>query len=302
MIDDLRALAIFARVAQLRSFRAAARDLGLSPSVVSYHVTRLEERLGGPLLYRTTRRLALTPDGARLQEAATEMLRAAERALESVGDGEDLAGELRITVPAFLAHAGFGEIVARFLEIHPRIDLVIHFTEERRMLVGEGLDLAVRIGDLPDSSLRARRVATMRRRLVAAPRYLERHPAVPVQELELIQLASRPPTLGMRRGGDWERVTFRPRVVVSSAAAMRELLRAGVGVAALPEVLIRDELEEGALIDVPPGWELEELGVYLVWPSGTQERALARRLANHLAPRLERLFSPVGSLSPSQRQ
>jgi DNA-binding transcriptional LysR family regulator len=288
---------VFARTAELGSFRAAAAALNLSPSVVSHHVARLEERLGVPLLYRTTRRLSLTADGATLFEAARTMLDAAEAGLDAVSERSGgPAGELRMTVPGFLEGTRFFEDVASFLVANPRVRLTVVSSDERRDLVAEGFDLALRMGQLADSGLRMRRVATLRRVLVAAPRYVEARPALlhprELAGCDCFQLGSRAPELALTPtdGGEPERVRFRPRATVSSGLAIRHLARAGAGVAALPEVLVRDELAAGALVQVLPGWSLDELGVFLVWPDGAVRRQLTGHLVGFLAPRLEALF------------
>ena len=159
MIDDLRALAVFARTVELGSFRGAAKALALSPSVVSHHVALLESRVGVPLLYRSTRRLALTPEGERLFASAREMVEAAERGLDGVnGRSESPSGLLRVSVPAFLANTAFPRDLAAFSAEHPRVRLTVGFSDGRRELIQDGLDVALRIGGLEDSSLRARRL------------------------------------------------------------------------------------------------------------------------------------------------
>jgi DNA-binding transcriptional LysR family regulator len=297
MIDDLRALAVFARTAELGSFRAAASALNLSPSVVSHHVARLEERLGAPLLYRTTRRLSLTPEGEALFDAARQMLEAAEAGLDAVAGGDGgPTGELRLTVPGFLEGTSFFEDLATFLVERPRVRLTVVSSDERRDLVAGAFDLALRVGQLADSDLRVRRVATLRRVLVAAPSYLASRsaPSVPAElgALDCLQLGSRAPevTLFPAGGGAPERARFRPRATVSSGLSIHRLVRAGAGVAALPEVIVRDDVASGALVRVLPGWSLDELGVYLAWPDGAVRRHLTARLVAFLAPRLERLF------------
>ena len=129
MLDQLRSLAVFARVAELGSFRAAARRLSLAPSVVSHHVSELERRLSLPLLYRTTRRVALTPEGAKLFAAAHEMLEAAERGLdEATGGSASPSGVLRVTAPAFLADTTLPrDLAATGRPSHPVRPVVDHF-------------------------------------------------------------------------------------------------------------------------------------------------------------------------------
>lgn len=298
MIDDLRALAVFARTAELGSFRAAATALGLAPSVVSHHVRRLEARLGVPLIYRTTRRLSLTPEGTHLFTAAQQMLEAAERGLDELQARDDgPSGELRMTVPAFLEQTAFLSDLAAYLREHPRVRVRLIFSDERRDLVQEGLDLAVRMGGLADSGLRMRRAATLRRVLVASPRYVASRPPADVPEdlgsWDLLRLQSRTAELALvGSDGVGPLRTVRPRVrtVSTSAVALLSLALADIGFASLPRVLVRDALQAGTLVEVLPAWHPEEVGVYLVWPQGARPRVLTSHLVDFLTPCLARLF------------
>src|SRR5437667_9970055 len=128
MIDDLKPLALFAKVVELGSFRGAARTYGLSASVVSHHVSELEGRLGVALLYRSTRKLALTPGGDLRLAAAREMLAAAQRGVDAVsGRSATPSGLLRVTAPAFFAETPFPKDLAAFARAYPRVELVISF-------------------------------------------------------------------------------------------------------------------------------------------------------------------------------
>lgn len=296
MFDSLRALAVFERVATLGSFRAAARALGLSPSVVSHHVKALEERLSLPLLHRSTRRIALTPDGETLLVSAREMVSAAERGLDrATGNAGAPTGTLRLTAPAFLAQTALLTDVAAFTRAYPRVSLSIGFTDAPRDLLRDQLDLAIRIGRLEDSALVARKLATMRRALVASPSYVRarKRPRLPRDLLswELIQLASRPPELALSAPGKRAvKLTLAPRLTVDSAAAMLGLVRGGAGLATVPEVLVRHDLAHGELIEVLPAWSLASMSVYAVWPGHSQRATLTERFVAELAPRIAALF------------
>lgn len=297
MLDQLRSLAVFARVAELGSFRAAARSLALSPSVVSHHVSALEHRLALPLLYRSTRRLALTPDGEKLLSFARDMVDAAARGLDSLsGRGESAQGTLRLTAPAFLAETALCGDLAAFSGAHPNVDLSVSFSDAPRDLLRDGFDLALRIGRLADSTHKTRKLAEMRRRLVASPRYLRqrRLPRTPrdLKTWDLIHLSSRPPeiTLHSPRTKKPTKVALAPRISVDSAAAMRELVRSGLGIAALPDVLIAAEIERGHLVEILPGWLPQRFGVYAVWPSNPQRAGLTQRFIDFMASRIKRLF------------
>jgi len=147
MLDRLRAMAVFAKTVETGSFRGAARALGLSPSVVSHHVTQLEASLDVALLYRTTRRLTLTDDGKKLFAAAREMVAAAERGLgEMPVEGLDPSGHLSIAIPAALIAETLYEDLAAFAQAFPRIALTLHSSDAQVDIIREGIDVALRAG------------------------------------------------------------------------------------------------------------------------------------------------------------
>jgi DNA-binding transcriptional LysR family regulator len=300
MIDDLKALAVFAKTVEHRSFREAARKLALSPSVVSQHVTRLERKLGLPLLYRTTRHLALTPDGEQLYASARAMLDAAERGLDAATSlGSEPRGRLRITAPALLAETRFSRDLAAFARSHPKVELTLSFTERRQDLVRDGFDLALRFGSLDDSSLKARRLTEMPRVLAAAPAYVAERslPRVPrdLDGWELIRLGVRPPEVDLVPPGKKQPVTiaFSPRIVLDSITAVREMVLAGFGAAVLPELLARAELARGRLVELLSGWRVPPVGVFAVWPGGTPRPELTLRFVDFVEARLAALFAPA---------
>ena len=298
MLEDLRPLALFAKVIELGSFRAAARAYGLSASVVSHHVSELESRFGVPLLYRSTRRLALTPDGESLLLPARAMMEAAQRGVDALsGRSATPDGLLRVTAPAFFAETPFPQGLAAFLNSYPRAQLTVSFSDGPRDLLRDGLDLALRIGKLEDSAYKVRKLAEMQRLLVASPAYVEsRRSARQPRELaewDFVKLTSRPAELRLRapnRRGV-ATVQFVSRVSVDSASAMRALVVEGAGIAALPEVMVRRELERGALIEVLPRWRLVSLGVYAVRPMGTAASRLTQLFVDFMEPRLVAFLS-----------
>ncbi|HUD42576.1 MAG TPA: LysR family transcriptional regulator [Dokdonella sp.] len=171
-LDDL---SLFLRVLDLGSITAAAHSLGLSVAVASQRIKRLERDLGVRLLHRTTRRLHPTPEGVRLAEQG----RALVEDLESLGAGlreasAAVAGTLRVTLSASFGRQYVSPLLPRFLAQHPRLRLSVHLSDQVVDLVSEGFDLAIRIGELEDSRLVARRIAVNRRLLCAAPAYLAR--------------------------------------------------------------------------------------------------------------------------------
>ncbi len=293
-------MAVFAKVADLGSFRGAARSLSLSPSVVSHHVSELEAHLSLPLLYRSTRRLALTSDGEKLLSAARDMVAAAERGLDGAsGRSATPTGSLRLTAPAFLAETTLTRDLAAFSSAHPNVRLSIAFTDAPRDLLRDGLDLALRAGTLVDSTHKKRKLADMRRVLVGAPRYVaaQKQARIPndLSTWDFIQLSSRPAELRLIARGKKKPVSIdlQPKISVDSAAAIREIVVAGAGIATLPEVTVRSELARGRLVEILPGWEAQAVGVFAVWPHNAQRAGLTLRFVEFMAPRVAALFSPV---------
>ena len=289
MLERLRSLAVFAEVVESGSFRAAARALGLSPSVVSHHLARLEAQLGVTLLYRSTRRMSLTPSGRRLYASCREMVAAARRGLDEVtADSATPSGELRITAPAMLAGTPFVGDVADFAAAFPKVRLSLCFDDRPRNLIEEGFDLAIRIGWLEDSSLKARKLLDMKVQVCASPGYLadRRRPEAPedLASLDWVGLGMLPGYLDLTGpGGETRRIDCPARISVDSATAAKGLALEGMGLVPLLEVETREELADGRLVRVLPYWQPASPGVYAVWPGANGGNRLARRFVDFLA-------------------
>ncbi|MEX3008018.1 LysR family transcriptional regulator [Hoeflea sp. TYP-13] len=274
MLDHLRAMAVFSKVAEAGSFRAAAKQLGISASVVSHHITALERHLDTPLIYRSTRKLSLTADGRQLAVSAQAMLRAAEEGYEAIGHkAASPVGSLTVTAPAVFQYAQFVKRVAEFMKRYPTVEVSINFSDRWRNLVEEGFDLAFRIGPLRDSSLKARKLVDGRQFLCASPVYLKdkgeiRKPS-DLESLEAISLAGRPTAIrltGKERGAQRQQVRVPHRLTVDSGFAARRLAEEGCGVTILPDFLARQPIAAGALVEVLPDWSVPTFGIYAVWP------------------------------------
>lgn len=291
MLDHLRALAVFATVAEAGSFRGAARQLGISASVVSHHVTALERHLDTPLIYRSTRKLSLTDAGKRLAVSAGAMLEAAREGYQAIGQATDSpAGSLRITAPAAFQYALFVKRVAEFMKQHPRVEITINFSDRWLNLVEEGFDLAFRIGPLKDSSLKARKLVDGRQYLCASPDYLKatgtpRTPA-DLDALEMIGFAGRSYTLSLSGSKTTARrlnLRMPSRLTVDSGFAAMRLAEEGCGITVLPDFLARAPLEEGRLVEVLPDWHVPSFGIYAVWPDNPGTNALRTRFIDFIA-------------------
>ncbi|MGB7204489.1 MAG: LysR substrate-binding domain-containing protein [Anderseniella sp.] len=289
MLDQLRQIAIFAKTVDHGSFRAAAKALRLSPSVVSHHITHLEEQLGVALLYRSTRKLSLTRDGERLIGAARKMMEAADAGLRAVSDtAPQPTGELRITAPAVLAQSATVTRIAEFSIAFPGVHLTLDFSDLRREVIGDGIDVALRMGWLKDSSLKALKLYDVDRCLVASPSYLQKHPE-PVTPndledwdwLELSQVKLAPEF--QKAGHQKIAIKPTPRISVNEAHALYFLARSGAGLAIIPEFLTREDADAGFIQKVLPDWKPTPVGVFAVWPPNAPKEGLTALFVKFLA-------------------
>ena len=291
MLNHLRALAVFAKVAELGSFRAAAKQLGISASVVSHHVTSLETHLDTPLIYRTTRKLSLTVAGERLAGHAREMVRAAENGFgEIYSQSPELKGRLRITAPAILQYARFVTRISTFLKLYPKVEISINFSDKRANLVEEGFDLGFRVGQLEDSSMMARKLADGRLQVCASADFLAAQGEVSapgdLEKMQLIDLAGvgTDMLLTSKIGKKREYlVRMQHRISLDSGFALRRMAEEGLGVVMLPDFFVRDAINEGRLREVLPDWHAPSFGIYAVWPPNTGTNHVRNALLKFVA-------------------
>ncbi|NPD65761.1 LysR family transcriptional regulator [Lichenicola cladoniae] len=273
-LPDLEAWAIFARVAETGSFAVAAAELGLSTATVSKAVARLEQRIGGALLSRTSRRLALTTLGDEIATRALRLLTDAE-ALEAdmLDRTAQPKGLVRMAVPMSFGQQQVAPLLPGLLLQYPQISIDLHLGDEVVDLVGGGFDFALRIARLENSSLRARRICNVRLMLVASPLYVAMH-GLPAHPLEL---QDRPcfgyayqPTANRwaftAQEGEQVTVHLSGPLRSNNGDSIKPALLSGIGLAALPDFLIWSELQEGRLIEVLPDWALPTVPLSLVTP------------------------------------
>ncbi len=288
-MDHYRQIAIFAKTADHGSFRAAANDLGLSPSVVSHHISQLENRLGTALIYRSTRKLSLTSDGRRLLAAAHDMVQAAEAGIQAVSDHSSTpSGELHITAPAVLAQSQLTDRIGAFVVKYPGVRLHIDFSDTRRELISGGFDIAIRMGWLEDSTLKAKKLYNAERRLVVSPNYLaNRNVSASPADLEDWDWLSLTPVQSIRptfeKAGE-SSVTLKPSIgtSVNDAHALCRLARAGAGLAIVPEFLAAPYIADETVKIMFPDWKIEPVGVYAVWPANVPKHGLSKLFINSL--------------------
>jgi DNA-binding transcriptional LysR family regulator len=291
---DLDSLAVFAAVAEAGGFTAAALRLGVTKARVSTVVRRLEAALGLSLFVRTTRRVALTEAGQRLHERCTPLLQALGEALSEAGtQNRPLAGTLRIGSPIDHAVQVMGAVVAGFAREHPQLQVELRASDRRADLVAEGVDVALRLGWLRDSSARATRLGEFEQWLVAAPAYLRQVPAprrpADVAGLDWIALTLLPTPLTWRfssRRGAVHNVRMGSRLRTDSSAALRALVLQGAGVTALAATSAAQDVAEGRLVRLLPHWSLPSGGIHAVFPPGRHISAAARAFVEFYRSRI----------------
>ena len=264
---------------------------------MSRSLAELEARLGVRLAERSTRRFALTDSGRRLAEQARRALGELEDALrEAAGEGQEARGRLRLAAPLVFGRRHVAPVVASFLDAHPAVSVDLVLSDRVADLVEEGLDLALRIGSLPDSTLRARRLGTLRRILVASPAYLARRgvptgpEGLPDHDLIVFASQSAPPEWRFRRP-DGATSTLRPaaRFVVNEAEAAVAAAVQGRGILQSLSYQAAEELAAGRLVRLLREAEPPAMPVQLVFPAGRFMPARLRAFLDEAAPRLAAL-------------
>ena len=305
-LPDFEAWAIFAKVAELRSFSRAADGLGLSKASVSKAVSRLEARIGARLFHRTSRKLALTEAGIAAREGAARILWEGEAAeARATAASNEPRGLVRLAAPMSFGAMHVAPVLPDFLARHPAVSVDIHLSDAVVDLVGGGFDIGLRIAALPDSSLRARRICDIGRSLVGAPAYMERHgrPEHPDDLarhlcLGYAYLPSPDRWRFVSEAGEEAAVVPNGPLRANNAEALGPALRAGIGLAIQPDFMVWDDLAAGRLERVMPGWSPPPISLHLVTPPGEPRPSRVTALIDHLRRTLA--AAPWASVGPSE--
>lgn len=290
-MDVLYNMKIFARVARLGGFTAAADELRLSNTIISRRVRQLEDHLGVQLLRRTTREVTLTKSGQVYLERCEHVLDEVVALEESVRERRRVArGVLRVSVGVDYGRLKVLPELPTLLDEHPELDVHVQLTDRHVDLLSEGIDVALRIGQLQDSSMIARRIAACEHRLMASPSLLSQlppldHPDQLDPKLLLVD-TNQPKTLTLEREGDSAMLRPAGRTACNSAMATRDLAVAGLGVALLPDFVLDDERERGLLEDVLSAWRYPMLRVHAVYPPNRYLSASVRAFVDFMTDRL----------------
>ena len=266
-IEDIQA---FVAVADAGGLTPAAGRLGVSKSIVSRRIARLEKALGATLLTRTTRGAALTEAGATFREHAAKISAEADAARDAVSPDGKVRGRLRVAAPLSFGATHFAPVLAELAARYPDLEIQSSYSDRVVDLVAEGFDAAIRLGVLEDSSLVARRIASFSGRLVASPDYLERRgtPRTP-EDLPAHDAVNRVnDEWPLQHDGKVLTIHPRARFTADNGAALVPAVLAGLGIALLPDFLINEHVASGALVPILPDYPMPDAGVYVVRPPG----------------------------------
>lgn len=299
MTLDLKSLELFVRVASLGAIGKAGGEFGLSPTAATQRIQALETAVGAQLLHRTTRSVSLTSDGHVFLGHAQRIIAGLEEALADMKyDPASINGQLRIASSASFGRKHIAPYMAEFLEKHPKLTTQLHLSDSVFDIVEHGFDLAIRLGELAPSTLKARRIASSPRIVVASPRYLEQH-QTPLHPGDLKDhnclIRGDMRTWSFRaRSGDVVTSKINGNFITNLAEAVTEAVMTGVGVARKCKWEIAEHLETGALVQVLEGFTvLPEWGVYAVRSPSSQPPARVRAFTDFL----ESKFSGVAALA-----
>lgn len=292
-MDMLREMAVFADVVDCGSFSAAARKLDMTTSAVSRHVSRLEAHMGGSLLQRTTRSLALTELGRQVHEGCARMISTAREVHALAGSYSARPnGVIQVSAPVVFGQVYLAPRLPAFLEAHPEVDVQLTLVDRQVDLVEEGVDLAIRIASALAPGLAARRLADMRYLLVASPAYLAAHGPVahPADLARHRRICLRHADLGQRwsmeRDGESVVVDVPARLTINNSAAILAAVEAGGGVGLVPDFTAQAALDSGSVERLLPQWSLGAPyvgAVHAVYTPGRHMALKVRAFIDYLA-------------------
>ena len=298
---DLVDVLAFVRVVETGAFARAAERMGISKSILSRRVARLEEQLGARLLTRSAQGAQPTDIGQAYYARASNILVDLEAAREVVAEAvTQVAGTIRMSAPLSFGSQHLAPALADFARLHPKVELDVSLDDRTIDLVGGGYDLAVRIGKLPDSALIARRIAPVRAAVLASPDYLAERgrPEAPRDlndhDLLVYANAGRGNQWRFKVNGRWEYVHGHIRFRADNGELLREAACAGLGIVILPSFIAAPAIESGALEVLLRDYPLDENGLHVVMPPGRATTARVRALVDFLAAR----FGPEPDWDP----
>ncbi|GAB5389153.1 MAG: LysR family transcriptional regulator [Alphaproteobacteria bacterium] len=295
-MDKLRTMEAFVAIAENNGFAAAGKALGLSTSVISKQLAALEDHLGVRLLNRTTRRMSLTESGVAYLDHCRSVLEEIEEGEQALMNmNAEPRGKLRLNAPMTFGNLHLGPLLTDFMAEHPEVDVELTLEDRTVEIVAEGYDVAIRIGELEDSSLIARKLAEVEVYCVASPDYLEKHgtPKVPedLKDHNCLLYSY------LSTGNEWrfkheDGTAHWVRVDGSLRANSGELLcaaaRNGLGIVSLPEFVMICEMQSGRLTRLFEDFQLRKIGIHAVYPHSRHLSPKVRVFVDYLVERINR--------------
>lgn len=270
-MEGFSAIPLFVAVVENGSFSTAAKRLGISRSAVSKRISQLEEKLGVQLLYRTTRRISLTEAGEYYFENAVQALSFATEAEEAVTQLQAKPqGRLRINIPMSFGRLHIIPLIPGFLAKYPGVEIEMVMDDRMVDLVDEGVDVAIRGADLPDSTLIARKLAPMRYAVCASPQYIEQH-GVPQTPEGLVNhncllFSYAASEWHFIRDGETQRISVSGNYRVNNGEAVHEAVRQGVGVSIMPTFIVGPDIAAGRLVPLLSDYQIPQKALYALFP------------------------------------
>ena len=298
-MKDIVSLKLYTRVARLGSFSAAARECGLSQSQVSRIIADLEADLGARLLSRTTRAVVLTDAGAEFLARIDPILEALEEAEHAVREGADLRGMLRMSMPSSVAIREVVPRLAPFMARHPELRIHVSLGDRPQDLVKDGVDVAIRLGRLVDSTATATLITKISRVIIASPDYIERYgmpetPGALTQHRIVGGPASVVPSgWRFKRGAEEIAVDLEPHFSTNENEGAVAAAIAGIGITSTSEWACRRELADGSLVKLLVDWKTAEIPVQAYFPMGRATRAAGRAVVDYLSAEFRRDHPPI---------
>lgn len=288
MHKELNSIAIFIAVVDEGGFSKAAEKVGLTNSVISHHVTKLEESLGVTLLYRSTRQLKLSDKGREFYTVASKALKSIEEAATDINsEDSDPSGQLHIAMPAFVPDRRLQELIWDFADLYKNLELKLSFSDDQKSLIEDGFDIAFRLGKLESSGMMSRRILDVELMLVASPKLISKSKKITkpsdIAEMSCISLNQLRWRVSLSKGNMNEEISIsKNRIEVDNIYAARDAAIAGLGLIPLPLGLCEQEMADSKLVRILPQWQLSSIPLFALWNNKARRNSVVRRLLTFL--------------------
>ena len=293
---DKNAMALYVKVVENNSFSKAAQREGVPVSTVSRKISELEKALGVRLLERSTRRLRMTEIGQDYYERCRRGLEEFEAANLMVSDQQaEVSGRLRLSVPPSLSEVVVIPLIEAFQALYPNAIVNCLVTDRHVNHIEDGIDISLRVGELKDSSLVARRLLRYRSVLVASPRYLERagapsHPnELPLHALVAFSRWEPTVTWRLENNGETHNITVQPRIAINDYAGVQSAVIDSLGISEVPSIICGQRLQDGSFVEVMPEWQFAPVTLSAIYPSNRNLSRLVRLFRDLCVERIEAL-------------